>query len=206
MIRVLIADHQPIVSYGIRMLFESSSDIKIVNSVNTKKQLMDYLKKGSIDVVLLSLDFADSNGITILRNIKKDFNEIRVLIFSSQAENIFAANTIKTGASGYLSKSATTATIKRAILKVFKGGIYVSNAMARKLTFEKNKEQTNLYNRLSTREIEVLNLICSGKKNNEMAVELSINPKTISTYKSRLMKKLQVDNIIALIDLGRQKN
>lgn len=206
MIRVLIADHQPIVSYGIRMLFESSSDIKIVNSVNTKKQLMDYLKKGSIDVVLLSLDFADSNGITILRNIKKDFNEIRVLIFSSQAENIFAANTIKTGASGYLSKSATTPTIKRAILKVFKGGIYVSNAMARKLTFEKNKEQTNLYNRLSTREIEVLNLICSGKKNNEMAVELSINPKTISTYKSRLMKKLQVDNIIALIDLGRQKN
>ena len=206
MIRVLIADHQPIVSYGLRMLFESSSDIKIVNSVNTKKQLMDYLKKGSIDVVLLSLDFSDSNGITILRNIKKDFNEIRVLIFSSQAENIFAANTIKTGASGYLSKSATTATIKRAILKVFKGGIYVSNAMARKLTFEKNKEQTNLYNRLSTREIEVLNLICSGKKNNEMAVELNINPKTISTYKSRLMKKLQVDNIIALIDLGRQKN
>ena len=206
MIRVLIADHQPIVSYGIRMLFESSSDIKIVNSVNTKKQLMDYLKKGSIDVVLLSLDFADSNGITILRNIKKDFNEIRVLIFSSQAENIFAANTIKTGASGYLSKSATTATIKRAILKVFKGGIYVSNAMARKLTFEKNKEQTNLYNRLSTREIEVLNLICSGKKNNEMAVELSINPKTVSTYKTRLMKKLQVNNNIALIDLGRQKN
>ena len=206
MIRVLIADHQPIVSYGIRMLFESSSDIKIVNSVNTKKQLMDYLKKGSIDVVLLSLDFADSNGITILRNIKKDFNEIRVLIFSSQAENIFAANTIKTGASGYLSKSATTATIKRAILKVFKGGIYVSNAMARKLTFEKNKEQTNLYNKLSTREIEVLNLICSGKKNNEMAIELNINPKTVSTYKTRLMKKLQVNNIIALIDLGRQKN
>ena len=206
MIRVLIADHQPIVSYGIRMLFESSSDIKIVNSVNTKKQLMDYLKKGSIDVVLLSLDFADSNGITILRNIKKDFNEIRVLIFSSQAENIFAANTIKTGASGYLSKSATTATIKRAILKVFKGGIYVSNAMARKLTFEKTQEQTNLYNKLSTREIEVLNLICSGKKNNEMAIELNINPKTVSTYKTRLMKKLQVNNIIALIDLGRQKN
>ena len=206
MIRVLIADHQPIVSYGIRMLFESSSDIKIVNSVNTKKQLMDYLKKGSIDVVLLSLDFGDSNGITILRNIKKEFNEIRVLIFSSQAENIYAANTIKTGASGYLSKSATTATIKRAILKVFKGGIYFSNAMARKLTFEKNQEQTNLYNKLSTREIEVLNLICSGKKNNEMAVELNINPKTVSTYKTRLMKKLQVNNIIALIDLGRQKN
>ena len=72
-------------------------------------------------------------------------------------------------------------------------------------TFEKNQEQTNLYNKLSTREIEVLNLICSGKKNNEMAIELNINPKTVSTYKTRLMKKLQVNNIIALIDLGRQK-
>ena len=82
----------------------------------------------------------------------------------------------------------------------------MSNDMARKLTFEKNKEQTNLYNKLSTREIEVLNLICSGKKNNEMAVELNINQKTVSTYKTRLMKKLQVNNIIALIDLGRQKN
>ena len=60
MIRVLIADHQPIVSYGIRMLFESSNDVKLINSVSTKKQLIDYLKKGSIDVVLLSLDFSDS--------------------------------------------------------------------------------------------------------------------------------------------------
>lgn len=205
MIRVLIANHQPIVSYGIRMLFESSSDIKIVNTVNTKKQLIDYLKKGSIDVVLLSLDFADSNGITVLRNIKKEFNAIRVLIFSYQPENIYAASCIRAGASGYLPKAAVTATIKRAILKVYNGGIYVSSAMARKLTFEKNQEKTDLYNKLSTREIEVLNLICSGKKNSEMAIELSIHPKTISTYKARLMKKLNVTNLIELIDLGRQK-
>ena len=205
MIRVLIADHQPIVSYGIRMLFESSNDVKLINSVSTKKQLIDYLKKGSIDVVLLSLDFSDSNGITILRNIKKEFNSIRVLIFSSQSENIYAVSGIRAGASGYLSKGATTSTIKRAILKVFKGGIYLSSAMARKLTFEKNQDKTNFYNKLSTREIEVLNLICSGKKNKQIAIELEINPKTVSTYKSRLMKKLKVENMIALIDLVRQK-
>ena len=205
MIRVLIADHQPIVSYGIRMLFESSNDVKLINSVNTKKQLIDYLKKGSIDVVLLSLDFSDSNGITILRNIKKEFNSIRVLIFSSQSENIYAVSGIRAGASGYLSKGATTSTIKRAILKVFKGGIYLSSAMARKLTFEKNQDKTSFYNKLSTREIEVLNLIFSGKKNKQIAIELEINPKTVSTYKSRLMKKLKVENMIALIDLVRQK-
>jgi DNA-binding NarL/FixJ family response regulator len=77
--------------------------------------------------------------------------------------------------------------------------------MAQKLTFDKTQDNSNLYSKLSTREIEVLNLICSGKKNHEIATALEINPKTVSTYKSRLMSKLQVNNLIALIDLGRQK-
>jgi len=205
MIRVLVADHEPIISYGIRILFESSNDIKIVNSVNTKKQLIDYLKKGSIDVVLLSLDFADSNGMTMIRIIKKEFVTVRVLIFSSHDEDVYAAPSVRAGASGFLLKTSPTNAIKRAILKVFKGGIYLSSAMARKLTFEKNQEKIDLFSKLSTREFEVLSLICSGKKNNEIANELSINPKTVSTYKSRLMRKLQAKNIIALIDLGRQR-
>lgn len=204
MIRVLIADHEPIVSYGIKMLFESSSDIKIVNAVNTKKQLLDYLKKGSIDVVLMTLDFADSNGISVLRNIKKDFFAVRVIIFSSQPENIYAATSIQAGASGFLSKTTNVSEIKRAIFKVFKGGIYLNNAMARKLTFEDSENKKDIYSKLSTREIEVFALICNGKKNKEIAIELDINQKTVSTYKSRLMTKLQVSNIIALIDLGRQ--
>ena len=206
MIRVLVADNQPIVGFGIRMLFDSSSDIKIVKTVATQNQVIEYLKKGSVDIVLMSLDLADINGISVLRNIKKDFNNISVLLFSEHPEHIYAPSGIQAGASGYLSKTATTSTIKRAILKVYKGGIYVSNAMAQKLTFDKNHDHSNLYNKLSTREIEVLNLICSGKKNHEIASALEINPKTVSTYKSRLMTKLQVNNLIALIDLGRQKN
>jgi DNA-binding NarL/FixJ family response regulator len=205
MIRVLIADHQPIVSYGIRMLFDSSNDVKIVNSVNTKKQLLDYLKKGSIDVVLLSIDFAESNGMTIMRIIKKEFNSVRVLIFSSLDEDVYAATSVKAGASGFLSKTSSTGSIKRAILKVFKGGIYLSSTMARKLTLEKNQDKTDVLSRLSTREFEVLGLICNGCKNSEIAKELNINPKTVSTYKSRLMHKLEVKNIIGLIDFGRQK-
>ena len=74
MIRVLVADKHPIVGYGIRMLFESSSAIKIVKTVGTQKQILEALKKGSIDVILMSLDLADINGITVLRNIKKNFN------------------------------------------------------------------------------------------------------------------------------------
>ena len=113
MIRVLVADHEPIISYGIRILFESSNDIKIVNSVNTKKQLIDYLKKGSIDVVLLSLDFADSNGMTMIRIIKKEFVTVRVLIFSSHDEDVYAAPSVRAGASGFLLKTSPTNAIKR---------------------------------------------------------------------------------------------
>ena len=206
MIRVLVADHQPIVNYGIRMLFDSSNDIKIVSTVDTAKQLINYLKKGSVDVVLMSMDLPDMNGITILRKIKKNYNNVRVIIFSAQPENIYASSGIRAGASGFLSKTATTSTIKKAILKVYKGGMYVTNAMAQKLTFDKNKGEADLYHKLSTREIEVLKLICNGKKNNQIAEELNINPKTVSTYNSRLMTKLNVTNLISLIDLGRLKN
>ena len=206
MIRVLVADHQPIVSYGIRMLFENSKDIKIVNTANSATQLLDYLKKSNTDIVLMTMDLPDINGITVLRTIKKEFNDVRVIIFSTHPEDIYAISAIKAGASGYLSKTVTTATIKRAILTVFKGGIYVSKELAESLAFEKNNLGTmNLYKKLSTREVEVLKLISSGKRNIDIAEQLNINEKTVSTYKLRLMKKLNVSNLVELIDHGRQK-
>ena len=206
MIRVLVADHQPIVSYGIRMLFENSTDIKIINTTSTAKQLLEYLKKSNTDIVLMSIDLTDINGITVLRSIKKEFRDVAVIVFSTHPEDIYAISAIKAGASGYLSKSVTTATIKRAILKVYKGGIHVSKELAQTLTFEKNSQGTmNLYKKLSTREVEVLKLISSGKRNNEIASQLDINEKTVSTYKLRLMKKLNVSNLVELIDHGRQK-
>ena len=206
MIRVLVADHQPIVSYGIRMLFENSTDIKIVNTVNSAKQLLDYLKKSNTDIVLMSIDLTDINGITVLRTIKKEFRNVSVIVFSTHPEDIYPISAIKAGASGYLSKSVTTSTIKRAILKVYKGGIHVSKELAQTITFEKNSQGTmNLYKKLSTREIEVLKLISSGKRNIEISCQLNINEKTVSTYKLRLMKKLNVSNLVDLIDHGRQK-
>lgn len=206
MIRVLVADHQPIVSYGIRMLFENSTDIKIINTASTAKQLLEYLKKSNTDIVLMSIDLTDINGITVLRTIKKEFRDVAVIVFSTHPEDIYAISAIKAGASGYLSKSVSTATIKRAILKVYKGGIHVSKELAQTLTFEKNSQGTmNLYKKLSTREVEVLKLISSGKRNNEIAYQLDINEKTVSTYKLRLMKKLNVSNLVELIDHGRQK-
>ena len=192
--------------YGIRMLFENSTDIKIINTVTTSKQTLDYLKKTTVDVVLTTLDLPDTNGLTALRVLKKEFNAVGVIIFSSHPEDIYAINAIRAGASGFLSKTVTTATIKKAIFKVFKGGIYLSNELAKKITLEKNNPGgMDLYKKLSTRELEVLKRISTGKKNKDIAVELNVSAKTISTYKTRLMKKLNVSNIVELIAHGKQK-
>jgi DNA-binding NarL/FixJ family response regulator len=188
-----------------RTLFSNSVDIKIVNTVTSFKQLVENLKRSTIDIVITEIDLPDLNGITALRTLKKEYSHIGVIVFSTQPEDIYAASVLKAGASGYLSKGVTTATIKRAILKVYKGGIYVSKELAQMLTFERGElNNLNIYNSLSQREIEVLKLISYGKKNREIAADLKINPKTVSTYKLRLMEKLKATNMVQLIDHGRQ--
>ena len=125
-------------------------------------------------------------------------------MFSSNPEEIYAVSSIKAGASGYLTKSVSTQTIKDAIMKVYSCGIYISNDLAQRLTFEeRGNRPSKLYKKLSTREVEVLKLLSSGRRNKEIAEELNINEKTVSTYKARLMKKLNVTNLVDLINQSR---
>ena len=125
-------------------------------------------------------------------------------MFSSQPEEIYAINTIKAGADGYLNKAANIITLKEAILKVHEGGTYLSNDIAQQMTLGRRVTRSgSVYKKLSTREIEVLKLLSSGRKNKEVAHELNINEKTVSTYKARLMKKLNVNNIVDLISRAK---
>lgn len=204
MIKVLVVDHHPIVRKGIYSLFESSPEIQIVATVDNGKELFEYVNKHAVDIVISEIDLPGLNGITALRTIKREYSDVKVIIFSSHPEEVYAVSTIKAGASGYLPKSVETETIKEAILKVYNGGIYISNNLAQRLAFdETGNKPSKLYKKLSTREIEVLKLLSSGRKNKEIAIELEINEKTVSTYKARLLKKLNVTNIVDLINQAR---
>lgn len=204
MINVLVADNHPIVRAGLKMLFETSPDIKVIGSVTTGKELFDFVGRTHVDVVLSEIDLPELNGITALRTLKKEYNDVKVIMFSSHPEEIYAVSTIKAGASGYLTKTVSTQTIKDAIMKVYNGGIYISNDLAQRLAFdERGNKPSKLYKKLSMREIEVLKLLSSGRKNKEIALELNINEKTVSTYKARLMKKLNVTNLVDLINQAR---
>ena len=204
MIKVLVADHHPIIRIGLKMLFESSPDIQVIGSVTTGKELFDFVGRTKIDIVLSEIDLPELNGITALRTLKKEYHDVKVIMFSSHPEEIYAVSTIKAGASGYLTKTVSTQTIKDAIMKVYNGGIYISNNLAQRLAFdERGNKPSQLYKKLSTREVEVLKLLSSGRRNKEIAEELEINEKTVSTYKARLMKKLNVTNLVDLINQAR---
>ena len=200
MIKVLVVDSHPIVRTGLKLLFETNPDIEVVGSVGSGIDIFEFVRRHPVDVVLSEIDLPELNGITALRAIKKEHSDVKVIMFSFQPEEIYAISAIKAGASGYLHKTSSIGTIADAILKVHGGGIYFSEAMSKHMNFNDTKNKKNrLFKKLSTREVEVLKLLSSGKKNKEIAKELDINEKTVSTYKARLFKKLNVTNLVDLI-------
>lgn len=206
MIKVLVVDYHPIVRAGLKLMFDNSPDIEVVGTLGTGIEIFEFIRRHPVDIIISEIDLPELNGITALRAIKKEHQDIKVIMFSHQPEEIYAISTIKAGASGYLHKSVTTDIVRDAILKVFHGGIALSEPMSKHLTHNDTKNKRNrLFKKLSTREVEVLRLLSVGKKNKEIALELNINEKTVSTYKARLYKKLNVNNLVDLIHQAKHK-
>ncbi len=204
MIKVLIADNHPIVRLGIKNVLESSSDFQVLDDVSTTSELFEKLKKVSPDVVLLEMDIPEINGIATLRKIKQDYPNIKVLIYSGQSEDVYALSTIRAGAFGYLSKTADPEYITSAVKKVSEGNMFITNELAQRLAFDEGTQKPRrFFRKLSTREVEVLKLLASGKRNKDVAQGLNLNEKTVSTYKARLMKKLNVDNMVDLLQQAK---
>ena len=200
MINVLVVDPHPIVRAGLKCLFSGSPEINVIGSVGSGIDIFEFVRRNHVDVIISEIDLPELNGITALRAIKKEHSSIKVIIFSHQPEEIYAVSSVKAGASGYVHKSATTDIIKEAIVTVHGGDLYLTQAMMKHMNFNDAKNaRAKIFKRLSTREVEVLRFLSVGKKNKDIAQELGINEKTISTYKARLFKKLNVNNIVDLI-------
>jgi len=204
MIKVLIADNHPIVRLGIRQVLESNSDIEVIADVSTTKELFNTLKTITPDVVILEMDIPEINGIATLRKMKVDFPDIKTLMYSGQSEDVYALSTIRAGAFGYLSKTADLEYIISAVKQVSEGNMFITNELAQRLAFDEGTQKPRrFFRKLSSREVEVLKLLASGKRNKEVAEGLNLNEKTVSTYKARLMKKLNVDNLVDLLQQAK---
>lgn len=204
MIKVLIADNHPIVRMGIRNVLSSVPDFDVIDDVATTSELFEKLDQVTPDVIILEMDIPEINGIGTLRKIKKEFPDIKVLIYSGQSEDVYALSTIRAGAFGYLSKTADVDYILSAVRKVSEGNMFITNELAQRLAFDEGTQKPRrFFRKLSSREVEVLKLLANGKRNKDVAEGLNLNEKTVSTYKARLMRKLNVDNLVDLLQQAK---
>ena len=203
--KIVIADHHPITRKGISCLLKKDVNFSIVGKANNGNELYQKLEELKPDILIMEIDMPQISGINALRGIKLKFPELRVLIYSTHPEEIYALRSIKSGAAGYVPKTASSKVFLKALKQIRKGGIFLNEELTSTFTSRNVGETSAIsrYKKLSSREIEVLNLLSSGKRNKDIATALNINEKTVSTYKTRLLKKLKVDNLADLIHQSR---
>ncbi len=203
--KIVIADHHPITRKGISCLLKKDPNYSIVGKANNGNELYQKLEELNPDILIMEIDMPQISGINALRGIKAKFPELRVLIYSTHPEEIYALRSIKSGAAGYVPKTASPKIFLKALKQIRKGGIFLNEELTSTFTSRNVGETSAIsrYKKLSSREVEVLNLLSSGKRNKDIAAALKINEKTVSTYKTRLLKKLKVDNLADLIHQSR---
>ncbi len=202
---VLIADQHPVIAESIKYILETNDFINVIGHAATGNELFRFLENRRPDVLMIEIDLPQLNGIHALRQIKQQYPHIKILVFSCHPEEMYALSAIKAGAAGYISKTNSAEIVNKAIKQVARGGIYLNEEITQKLNsgISKGQNQISRFKKLSSRETEVLNLLSSGKRNKDIAEALNINEKTVSTYKARLLKKLDADSIAELITQSR---
>lgn len=197
--KTIIADPHPITRRGVKEILHDSDKFKVVGEVSDGSELLLQLKKKNPALLILELDMPGINGLQNIRNISNAYPEIKIVVFSSYPEGIYAVRSIQSGAKGYISKSAPAKLFLKAIKTIAAGGIYLNKQPGHSVKDLIDKSNEAPYSKLSIREIEVLDLLAAGNRNKDIAFLLGINEKTVSTYKSRLFKKLKIKNLAELI-------
>ncbi len=195
MIKILIADDHAIVRKGLKQILADTPDMVVGGEAGNGPDLLDKVRVGDWDVVILDISMPGRGGLETLKQLKSEWPKIHVLVLTMHPEDQYAIRVFKAGASGYLTKESAPEQLVAAIRKVARGGKYVSPHLAEKLAYNLETDSDKpLHEILSDREYQIMCLIASGKTVGNMAEELSLSVKTISTYRARLLKKMRLKN------------
>jgi DNA-binding NarL/FixJ family response regulator len=199
MMRVLIADDHAIVRKGLRQIAEESGKISVDEAANGQEAL-DKLRQDRWDALVLDISMPGRHGLDVLQAVRDLQPQLPVLILSMHPEEQYAMRVLKAGASGYMNKDTAPGELVQAIQKIVNGGKYISATLAEKLAYEISGDSDKLpHEKLSDREYRVLVMIGAGKSVSQIAEELSLSVKTVSTYRSRLLEKMNLNNNADLI-------
>lgn len=196
--KIAILDDHPLIVEGLNLLFSKSDDYEVIAGFNTSDELFDYKKINTIDVLLLDVFLADSNGIDICLKIKKKHPKITVLGMSSQSERSIVLQMIKNGASGYLLKSASLDEFVYCITAALTGSVAFSKEVQNLMNKAQFSDLKSIP-RLTKREKEILKLLIEGKSTQEISDELFLSFLTTQTHRRNLLSKFQVKNVAELV-------
>lgn len=196
MIKVLVADDHPIFRAGLRHILMETADIAVASEVDNGLDLINKIRAEMFDVLVLDMSMPGRSGVELIKQIKSERPKMAILVLSTHKEDIFAVRTIKAGAAGYLCKDNTASDLVPALRKVACGGVFISPVLAEQLVMDINSavSDMNPHTLLSNREYQIFLMIVAGKGITEIAEELSLSVKTVSTHKIRIKEKTKLAN------------
>lgn len=195
MIRVLVADDHPLLRNGLRQILAQEPDLMVGAEAEDSDQTLEYVEREPWDIVILDITMPGRSGLDVLRDIRRKHSELPVLVLSMHSEDHFAVRAIKAGANGYISKDNAAAEVVRAIRKILTGKKYVSAKLAEILADSLNDAtERPRHETLSDREFQVLCQLASGKTVSQIASEIMLSVKTVSTYRARILEKMDMRN------------
>ena len=200
MIKILIADDHAVVRKGLKQILAETSDIVAADEAKNGQEVLEKVRKSDYDIVMLDISMPGRSGIEILKQLKDENPEVLVLVLSMHPEEQYAVRALRAGASGYLTKDSAPEELISAIRIISQGRKYITTSLAEKLAFDLEIDSEKpLHETLSDREYEVMCKIASGKTIKEIAEELFLSVKTISTYRSRILEKMGMKNNTQLV-------
>lgn len=206
MTRVLIADDHAIIREGLKRILEAAGDLDVVAEAGTGPEALDLARASRPDVVLLDVSMPGRDGLETAKDLKRQNPKVRILMLTVHPEDLFAVRCLKEGADGYMTKDAAPDQLVQAIRRLQRGGKYVSANLAERLAFQLDGElERPAHEDLSDREFEVLRRIGAGKTVGEIAAELNLSVKTISTYRARILEKMNLKNNAEIIRYAVEK-
>jgi two-component system invasion response regulator UvrY len=195
LIRIFIADDHAVVREGLKHILSEMPDVLVAGEAGNGQEVLEKVGRKDYDLILLDIAMPGRDGLEILKDLKLQKPKLPVLILSMFPEEQYALRALKSGASGYLTKDSIPDELIKAVRKVLKGGKYVSSSFSEKLLFSfDNDAEKPIHETLSDREYQVMRMIASGKTLKEIADELALSVKTVSTYRSRILEKTGMKN------------
>lgn len=190
-IKIMIADDHDLVREGLKSAIAKFKNIEVVAEAANGNGILSQVKRQPIDLLLLDISMPGPGFLNIMQHLKKKHPEIKILVLSMHPENNYATRVLTAGAEGYIEKNRTNKDLYLAICQIMKGKRYISTQLKEKLFQDSSIGiERPIHDMLSNRELQILLLIGEGKKLSDIASELSLSPKTVSTYRSRLLSKM----------------